>query len=109
MVRMRLKIEEDANKLKYVSIIRQNKRISIQEIKKNIENNNTVIESDYFDTDELKDFKKVMEDLINKGAKVHLFQDDREVDSDYINNLITSHEQIARDREELDDKIFDDG
>ncbi|MEA1011267.1 MULTISPECIES: hypothetical protein [Bacillus cereus group] len=108
MVKMRLKIDDDSNKLKYVSIIRQNNGASIQDIKRNIEDNNVVLECDYFDTDELKDFKKTMEVLISKGATVHLFQDNREVQIDYISNLISSYEQIAEDREKLDDRILGD-
>ena len=34
MVKLRLKIDNDSNKLKYVSIIRQNIGASIQDIKK---------------------------------------------------------------------------
>ncbi|MGY0691943.1 hypothetical protein ACW2QC_04020 [Virgibacillus sp. FSP13] len=106
MVKMRLKVDDDSNKLKYVSIIRQNNGASIQEIKRNVEDNNVILECDYFDTDELKGFKKTMEALISKGATVHLFQDNREVQIDYVNNLIRSHEQIAEDREKLDDRIL---
>ncbi|WP_235617248.1 hypothetical protein [Lysinibacillus mangiferihumi] len=105
---MRLKIDDDSNKLKYVSIIRQNNGASIQDIKRNIEDNNVVLECDYFDTDELIDFKKTMEALISNGATVHLFQDNREVQIDYISNLIGSYEQIAEDREKLDDRILGD-
>ena len=39
-----------------------------------------------------------MEALISKGATIHLFQDDREVQIDYIRNLISTYEQIAEDR-----------
>jgi CTP:phosphocholine cytidylyltransferase-like protein len=105
---MRLKIDDDSNKLKYVSIIRQNNGASIQDIKRNIEDNNVVLECDYFDTDELKGFKKTLEALISKGATVHLFQDNREVQIEYISNLIRSYEQIAEDREKLDDRILGD-
>lgn len=108
MVKMMLKVDNDSNKLKYVTIIRRYSRASIQEIKRKIENNNVVLECDYFDTDELKDFKNIMEDLINKGASVHLFQDNRKVDLDYVSNLINSHEQIAKDRGKLDERILGD-
>ncbi|MEC1158153.1 hypothetical protein [Cytobacillus horneckiae] len=108
MVKMRLKIDDDSNKLKYVSIIRQNNGVSIQEIKRNIEDNNVVLECDYFETDELKSFKKTMDALISKGATVHLFQDNREVQIDYVSNLISSHEQIAKYRKRLDDRILSD-
>ena len=108
MVKMKLKIDDDSNKLKYISILRKNNGASIQDIKKNIENNNVVLECDYYDTDELKDFNRTIEELKSKGATVHLFQDDRVVQIDYINNLISSHEQIAEDREKLDDRILGD-
>ena len=103
---MKLKIDNDSNKLKYVSIIRQKNGASIQDIKKNIEDNKVVLECDYFDTEELKVFKETMEDLISKGATIQLFQDDREVRINYISNLISSYEQIAEDREKLDDIIL---
>lgn len=108
MEKMKLKVDDDSNKLKYVSIIRQNNGASIQDIKTNIEDNKVVLQCDYFDTDELKVFKETMEDLMSKGATIQLFQDDREVQIDYISNLISSYEQIAEDRERLDDRILGD-
>jgi hypothetical protein len=108
MVKMKLKIDNDSNKLKYVSIIRKNNGESIQSIKKDIEDNKVVLECDYFDTDELKVFKETMDALISKGATIQLFQDEREVQVDYIRNLISSYEQIAEDREKLDDRILGD-
>ncbi|RSK29715.1 hypothetical protein [Bhargavaea beijingensis] len=108
MEKMKLKVDDDSNKLKYVSIIRQNNGASIQDTKTNIEDNKVVLQCDYFDTDELKVFKETMEDLMSKGATIQLFQDDREVQIDYISNLISSYEQIAEDRERLDDRILGD-
>jgi hypothetical protein len=108
MVKMKLKIDNDSNKLKYVSIIRKNNGESIQSIKKDIEDNKVVLECDYFDTDELKVFKETMDALISKGATIQLFQDERELQVDYIRNLISSYEQIAEDREKLDDRILGD-
>ena len=49
-----------------------------------------------------------MEALISMGATIHLLQDDREVQIDYISNLISSYEQIAEDREKQDDRILGD-
>lgn len=108
MEKMKLKVDDDSNKLKYVSIIRQNNGASIQDTKTNIEDNKVVLQCDYFDTDELKVFKETMEELMSKGATIQLFQDDREVQIDYISNLISSYEQIAEDRERLDDRILGD-
>lgn len=105
---MKLKIDNDSNKLRYISVLRQKKDLSINEVKRNIENDNFVLECDYFDTDELKQFKIIVDELINKGAKIHLFQDEREVPTDYIDNLITSYKQIEEEREKLDDEILGD-
>ncbi len=107
MVLMRLKVEYDENILRYISVIRKNSALSIREIKKRIENNDVVLECDYFDTDELKKFKKTIDILVGKGAKVHLFQDGRELSFDYLNNLLMSYEQIEKEREQLDDYILD--
>ncbi|WP_137790933.1 hypothetical protein [Bacillus sp. E(2018)] len=108
MVKMRLKIENNSNNLKYIPIIRQNNGASIKNIKRNIEDGNSVLECDYFDTDQLKSLKRTMDALISKGATVHLFQDARAVQIDYISNLINSYEQIAEDRKNLDDRILGD-
>ena len=70
MEKMKLKVDDDSNKLKYVSIIRQNNGASIQDTKTNIEDNKVVLQCDYFDTDELKVFKETMEDLVSKGATI---------------------------------------
>ncbi|MBC6971158.1 hypothetical protein H9I32_01610 [Bacillus sp. Xin] len=106
MVKMKIKIDDDANKLKYISLIRGKSSHSISEIKKRIDDSDYVLEYDYFDTDELKVLKEIMDKLIKVGATVHLFQEDREVPIDYIDNLIGSYEEIAHEREIMDDKIL---
>ncbi len=92
MVLMRMKIENDKNIIKYISIIRKKSNLSIKEIKEKIENNDVVFECDYFDTDELKRLKKIIDELISEGAKVYLFLYERKLSLVYLDNIIISHE-----------------
>lgn len=108
VVQIKLKIKHDSNKLKYISILRKNSDVNIGEVKRNIENNKSVIIVDYFSTEELKKLKIIIDKLVDENAEVHLFQDDKEVPRDYIKNLIDTYEQIEQEREKLDDKFLDD-
>jgi len=108
MVKMKLKIKPDSNKLKYISILREYSDVNISEIKKNIENNKSVIIVDCFSTDELIKLKNIIAKLVAENAEVHIFQDDKEVHRDYINNLIDTYEQIEQERVKLDDLLDDD-
>lgn len=105
MVKMKLKIKPDSNKLKYISILREYSDVNISEIKKNIENNKSVIIVDCFSTDELIKLKNIIAKLVAENAEVHIFQDDKEVHRDYINNLIDTYEQIEQERVRLDGKF----
>ena len=108
LVKMKLKIKPDSNKLKYISILREYSDVNISEMKKNIENNKPVIIVDYFSSKELIKLKNIIAKLVAENAEVHVFQDDKEVHRDYINNLIDTYEQIEQEREKLDDFLDDD-
>ncbi|MGX1262680.1 limonene-1,2-epoxide hydrolase [Rossellomorea marisflavi] len=105
MVKVRLKVDHDSNKVNYIKVIRRTNGESIQGIKQKIEDNQVVLECDYFDLDALRNFKKTIEILISKGAIVHVFQDEREIQEETIQNLIGSYEQIADDRKRFDHYI----
>jgi len=47
-----------------------------------------------------------LDEVVLLGAKVSIYQDDRILNLEYLNNLISSYEGIANDREALDDKMF---
>src|SRR5699024_512014 len=108
LVKMKLKIKPDSNKLKYISILREHSDVNISEMKKNIENNKPVIIVDYFNTEELIKLKSIIAKLVVENAEVHVFQNDKKVHRDYINNLIDTYEQIEQERERLDDFLDDD-
>src|SRR5699024_10302494 len=88
LVKIKLKIEPDSNKVKYISILREYSDVNIREMQKNISNNKPVIIVDYFSTEELIKLKNIITMLVTENAEVHLFQHDKKVHRDYINNLI---------------------
>src|SRR5699024_4895066 len=108
LVKIKLKIKPDSNKVKYISIISESSDVNISEMKKNIYNNKPVIIVDYFSTEELIKLKNIIAKLVTENAEVHLFQNDKKVHRDYINNLIDTYEQIEQEREKLDDFLDDD-
>src|SRR5699024_10694000 len=103
LVKIKLRIKHDSNKLKYISILREYSVVNISEMNKNIDNNKPVMILDCFRQKELIKLKNIIAKLVAENAEVHAFQDDKEVHRDYINNLIDTYEQIEQEREKLDD------
>lgn len=106
MVRMNVKIDKDENLMKFISIIKRNTNHGVTIIKNKIDKKAYVMDCDYFETDELKKMKNVIDELAKANASLHLFQDDREVGLGYIDNLIENYDEISKDREDLDDLVL---
>ena len=98
-----LKIMKDSNISKYISIIRKATGQSISDIKRAIENNDYAVESDYYDSDELNTLVITAEALVAIGAKLEIYEDDRETTIQMVKNLINTYEEIEEEREEMDD------
>lgn len=103
MAKMQIQIEKDSNEIKYISILRKNTKKSISEIKELLNNNDFLLSYNLLEIDELLEMKKIVGILLDAGAKVHLFEDNREVSIELLNNLIESHFDTQRYREEIDE------
>lgn len=103
MAKMNMQIEKDTNEIKYISILRKNTNKSISEIKELLNNNDFILSYDLLEIDELLEMKKIVSLLLEAGAKVHIFEENREVGIEFLDNLIESHLDTERYLEEVDE------
>ncbi|GLO68093.1 MULTISPECIES: hypothetical protein [Oceanobacillus] len=108
MAKMHIQIEKDANEVKYISILRKNTNKSISEIKESLNNNDFILSYNLLKTDELLKMKKIVKLLLEAGAKVHIYEENREVSIEFLDNLIESHLDTERYLEEVDDQMLKD-
>lgn len=106
MAKMNMQIEKDTNEVKYLSILRKNTNKRISEIKELLNNSDFILSYDLLEIDELLEMKKIISLLLEAGAKVHIFEESREVGIEFLDNLIESHLDTERYLEEVDEQIF---
>ena len=77
-------------------------------IKTRINNHDTVMEVDILDLDELKKVKELIGQLTAIGTKVTMRNSTGIITLEIVNNLISTFEEIAVEREELDALMFEE-
>jgi hypothetical protein len=108
MAKMNMKIEQDTNEVKYITILRKNTNKSISELKELLNNNGYILSCNLTDIDGLVEMKKIVGLLSKAGAKVHVFEENREVSIEFLDNVIESHLDTERYLEEVDEQMFDE-
>ncbi|NPC94178.1 hypothetical protein HOO54_18600 [Bacillus sp. WMMC1349] len=108
MAKMNMKLEKDANKNNYISILRKNTDKSISEIRELLNNNDFVLSHNLLDIDELLEMKKIVSSLLEDGAKIQIYEDNREVSIEFLDNLIESYLDTERYLEEVDEQMNED-
>lgn len=103
-----MRIEKDDNQIKYISILRKHTDKSISEIKEAINKNDFILSYNLLDIDELKEMKKIISLLEKAGAKMHIYEDSREVSVEFLDNLIESYLDTEKYLEEVDEQINED-
>lgn len=103
-----MRIEKDDNQIKYISILRKHTYKSISEIKEAINKNDFILSYNLLDIDELKEMKKIISLLEKAGAKMHIYEDSREVSVEFLDNLIESYLDTEKYLEEVDEQINED-
>lgn len=103
-----LVVQSDSNVNKYIPMLRKKTSKSISDIKQNLNLGNPVIVCDYYDEEELKFLVTSAEELLQMGATIKIFEDDEEITLEMVKNLIETIEGVAKDREEIDNLMFDD-
>lgn len=81
-------------------------------IQSRIKDHDTVIEVDMLDLDELKKVRELIGELIGEltaiGTKVTMRDSTGIITLELLNNIISTFEEIAAEREELDALMFDE-
>lgn len=77
-------------------------------IQSRIEDHDTVIEVDMLDLDELKKVRELVHELNVIGTKVTIKDSTGIITLEIVNNLISTFEEIAAEREELDALMFEE-
>ncbi|MEC4586233.1 hypothetical protein VSS76_02945 [Bacillus safensis] len=108
MPEMKMRIEKDDNQIKYISVLRKHTDKSISEIKEAINKNDFILSYNLLDIDELKEMKKIISLLEKAGAKMHIYEDSREVSIEFLDNLIESYLDTEKYLEEVDEHINED-
>lgn len=108
MAKLNIKIEKDPNEVKYISILRKTSNKSISEIKELLNNNDYILSNNLLEIVELLEMKKIVSLLLAAGAKVHIFEEKREVSIEFLDNLIESHLDTERYLEEVDEQMLNE-
>ncbi|MGN7327324.1 hypothetical protein [Bacillus pumilus] len=108
MPKMKMRIEKDDNQIKYISILRKHTDKSISEIKEAINKSDFILSYNLLDIDELKEMKNIISLLEKAGAKMHIYEDSREVSVEFLDNLIESYLDTEKYLEEVDEQINED-
>lgn len=108
MPKMNVKVFKDNNEMKAISIIKRNTQMSISEIKEKIDKGHYALSCDYFNTEELEELRVIVKLLKEVGVSLELYQDDRAVIPEYLDNLIASHNEISESRKISDDKMLNE-
>lgn len=108
MAEIKLKVVRDKNELKYIPIVRKITNKTISEIKDSLVNNNYIYICNLNEIDELKNMNKLVNLLLEKGAIIELYEENRLVDIEFLQNIIDSHFGTEEYQQEVDDKLLEE-
>ena len=89
-------------------LLRNYSSLSLSLIQSRIKNHDTVMEVDILDLDELKKVRDLIEQLTATGTMVTIKDSTGIITLEIVNNLISTFEEIAAEREELDALMFEE-
>ena len=89
-------------------LLRNYSSLSLSLIQSRIKNHDTVMEVDILDLDELKKVRALIHDLSGIGTMVTMKDSTGIITLEILSNIITTYEEIAVEREELDALMFDE-
>ena len=89
-------------------LLRNYSSLPLSLIQLRIRNHDTVMEVDILDLDELKKVRVLIHDLSGIGTMVTMKDSNGVITLKILNNIITTYEEIAAEREELDALMFDE-
>lgn len=81
---------------------------SISKIKESLTHNKYIQTCNLRDIDALQDMEKLIRLLSERGAVIELYEDDRLVSIEFLENIIESHFDTEKYLQAVDDKILGD-
>lgn len=106
MARIYAKLSEVKNMTDTVSAIRRYWKIPVMDIKNRIARKEPVFSCDYHNMEEVKKMRDLVEELRRGSVRVQLYDDDTALHDRYLDNLITSTEEIIAHYLEQDREIL---
>ena len=101
-------IDSIGDKSATYKLLRNYSSLPLSLIQSRIKNHDTVMEVDILDLDELKKVRVLIHDLSGIGTMVTMKDSTGVITLKILNNIITTYEEIAAEREELDALMFDE-
>lgn len=101
-------IDSIGDKSATYKLLRDYSSLPFSLIQSRLKDHDTVLEVDILDLDELKKLRVLIHDLSGIGSMVTMKDSTGVITLEVLNNIITTHEEIAAEREELDALMFDD-
>ena len=89
-------------------LLRNHSSLPFSLIQTRINKHNSVMEVDILDLDELKKVRELIRELSAIGTKVTMRDSTGIITLEIVNNLISTFEEIAIEREELDALMFEE-
>lgn len=89
-------------------LLRNYSSLSLSLIQSRIKNHDPVLEVDILDLDQLKKVRELIGQLTDIGTMVTMKDSTGIITLEILSNIITTYEEIAVEREELDALMFDE-
>ncbi len=103
-----VKIKNNDDTTKYLSIIRKYTKLSTEDIENKIINNQYVMLCGYTDEDGIRNILKAYNEIKNLGADAIIYEHDIVTTVDFLMNLIDKYSDIQRDILQIDDLMYND-
>ena len=106
MSEIKFKVSQDGNEKTYIPLIKKRIDRSLSEIKECLSNNDYVDICSLENIDGLQHMNELIDELQKKGAEIVLYEDDRVVEIEFLENILESHFDTERYLQETDDKFI---
>ena len=101
-------IDSIGDKSATYKLLRNFSSLPLSLIQSRIKNHDAVMEADILDLDELKKLRVLIHDFSGIGTMITMKDSTGVITLKILNNIITTYEEIAAEREELDALMFDE-
>ena len=106
MGEIKFKVSKDGNEKTYIPLIKKMTERSLSEIKECLSDNDYVDICRLENIDGLQHMNELIDELQKKGAEIVLYEDDRVVEIEFLENILESHFDTERYLQETDDKFI---